>query len=363
MTGLAAAPLVGAAGCASFKTGPSDGGGGGDAGFGVDAEGGAPADADGDAGPNPTTFSIVQQIPDGGALGAIWGSGANDIHAVGDNGMIYDFDGNTWTALGGAETGAWLSGVWGSGPNDVYAVGTLAADARGIVLHYDGSGWVQQASTATSLLSVWGVGGRVWAVGPGGHVYEQVSSGTWTDNGGHFAPNPNVDGGADAPALSSISGNAPNLVVVAGGLDSMYWFDGTYWNYSYDPVDRTRSYHAVWGAPSSTLDVFIGANYYGIWWWAADLDGGTQTYYLLNEERDSKDKANDSFWGIWGPSSDRVVFVGDGGRVMWFNGGPDNPKIVPCPVQTSLYGVWGTSLDDVWIVGDDATILHGSIPQ
>jgi hypothetical protein len=348
-----------AAACGKFKTiatnGSEDGGA-------VDANDASNADS-GDDGATSTTLAVVQQIPGAGALDAIWGSGPTDIHAVGDNGMIYDYDGNAWAALGGAETGATLTGLWGSGPNDVYAVGTLAADGRGIVFHNDGSGWTQETSTATGLLSVWGISGTVWAVGTGGEVYQKMGAGDFVSQV-HLPPNPYVDGGTGAPVLWSISGNAANDIVVAADLDSTFLFDQAMdWTYSYDPVDRTRNYRSAWGAPSQTLNVFLGANYYGIWWWLEDEDGGTDSLLLLNEERDTAEKASDYIWGIWGAASDRVVFVGDHGRIMWFDGGENGPTVVPSPVQGSLFGVWGTSLDDIWVVGDDATILHGSIPH
>src|SRR5438477_11340385 len=36
-----------------------------------------------DAGP-ASTLAVVQEIPDAGSLNAVWGSGPNDVHAVGD---------------------------------------------------------------------------------------------------------------------------------------------------------------------------------------------------------------------------------------------------------------------------------------
>jgi hypothetical protein len=350
MTGPAFVIVAMTLGCARFKN----------ADVGADAAtGDAPAD-----GPGATTFAVVQQAHDAGALNAVWGSGPTDIHAVGDNGAIVDYDGTSWTPLAGSVTGATLTGVWGTGPNDVYAVGTLAADSRGIIFHDDGTGWVQQESTAHGLLSVWGVSGAVYAVGLGGAIYRRVGSGAWTLLGS-LPPNPYVDAGPGAPVLWSVNGNASNEVVVAAGLDSTFLDDGqSQWLYSYDPVDRTRDYRCVWGAPSQSLDVFIGANYYGIWWWLEASDGGVQSLLSINEEHDEPDDVARFLWGIWGPSSDRAVFVGDAGRIMYFDGssGPNSAQIIPSPVATTLYGVWGVSMDDVWIVGKEGTILHGSIP-
>lgn len=49
-------------------------------------------------------------------------------------------------------TREWLHGIWGSGPNDVYAVGT-----HGTLLHYDGRGWSpMQSGEPSTLVSIWG---------------------------------------------------------------------------------------------------------------------------------------------------------------------------------------------------------------
>ena len=61
----------------------------------------------------------------------------------------------------GSSTGAALYGVWGSGPGNVFAVGS-----EGTVLHYDGESWQRILSTASlapmdvSLEGVWGSGLR-----------------------------------------------------------------------------------------------------------------------------------------------------------------------------------------------------------
>ena len=54
----------------------------------------------------------------------MWGSGPNDVFAVGANGTILHStnDGASWHAQTSGTTQT-LYGVWGSGPNDVFAVG------------------------------------------------------------------------------------------------------------------------------------------------------------------------------------------------------------------------------------------------
>ena len=131
----------------------------------VDGDAGA-ADAAHDQAAAPP-FTVVQQLPDAGAFHSVWGSGPSDIHAVGDNGLMYDYDGTGWTSVLG-QTGASMGGVWGTSSTDIYAVGTLAAAGRGIIFHNDGTGWVEQMEEPVGLNAVWGASGTVYAVGLGG---------------------------------------------------------------------------------------------------------------------------------------------------------------------------------------------------
>lgn len=77
------------------------------------------------------------------ALRGVWGSAPDDVWAVGPHGAVYvrtgnapgpatlaHWDGHGWSASGSCPTKD-LSAVWGSGPDDVWAVG-----AGGLVLHH-----------------------------------------------------------------------------------------------------------------------------------------------------------------------------------------------------------------------------------
>jgi len=67
----------------------------------------------------------------------VWGSSANDVWVVGQNGAIVHFDGTTWKSYG-AGTADDLIAVWGTGPNNVVAVG---GRNNGIAALWDGSTW------------------------------------------------------------------------------------------------------------------------------------------------------------------------------------------------------------------------------
>jgi hypothetical protein len=329
------------------------------------AAGDAGSDAAGDANVGATAggFTVVAHTPDGGSLSDIFGFAPNDIHAVGENGAILDYDGNTWNSLAGT-TGALMTKVWGPAPNDVYAVGVLAADARGILMHYDGKGWIEEREFDDGLAAVWGTKDFVLIGGLNGKIYKKTPTRDWyllvT-----LEKNPNVTGDPSVhpddrymPVVDAIWGNDATHMAVACDLDTtVFYRDPSQWVPEYDPVNRKRRFRKVWGPPANNYNFFFGANYFGIWLVTGDIGMS----YSVHEEVDTPERENQFVWGIWGPSSDRVIFVGDAGRIMTLDNN-GNVTTQPSPTQVGLSAVWGSGPDDVWIVGDEMTILHGKLP-
>ena len=108
----------------------------------------------------------------------IWGTGPGDVWAWGtdqggDNGMLFHYDGSSWSAgtpLGSASS---LSSMWGSSPTDIWAVGVDASSGfnRAMMMHWDGHAWsiLPQAADAPVLDDVAGSGpGNIWCAGRGG---------------------------------------------------------------------------------------------------------------------------------------------------------------------------------------------------
>jgi hypothetical protein len=96
----------------------------------------------------------------------VWGSSPSDIFAVGRSGMIWHYDGASWTEMDSG-TDKFLFGVWGTSPSDVYAVGE-----SGTILHYDGSSWSpMESGTDRELWQIWGISsGDVFVVSRYGFV-------------------------------------------------------------------------------------------------------------------------------------------------------------------------------------------------
>jgi hypothetical protein len=110
-------------------------------------------------------------VPADETLYGIWGSAADDIFAVGENGRILHFDGLIWSVQDSPTTQT-LRAVWGSAYDDVYAVG----DA-GTVLHFNGEAWslVDTVLTSENLKAIWGSSDtNIYIVGSNGTILQGV---------------------------------------------------------------------------------------------------------------------------------------------------------------------------------------------
>jgi hypothetical protein len=145
-----------------------------------------------------TNFSTnareVQNLGTTADLRDIWGSSWDDLYAVGEFGLVFHYDGSTWSRVPNVPTFQTLDAIWGSSADDVFLVGD-----NGAILHYDGAGWTLQTSATTQdLQDVWGRNGSdVYAVGFGGTIL-------------HY------DGAEWLPEASGVS---EDLMCVAGGSD------------------------------------------------------------------------------------------------------------------------------------------------
>jgi hypothetical protein len=112
------------------------------------------------------------------ALFAIWGAGPNDVFAVGGNGAAVHFDGATWTPID-IGVALFFSTVWGTGPADVHTTGQ-----GGVSYRWDGANWNPVESSNSKIVNrVFGVDGRVFAVGDYGTILE-LAGGAWTHMAG-----------------------------------------------------------------------------------------------------------------------------------------------------------------------------------
>ena len=136
--------------------------------------------------------STTQIAADGEEFRGISGVSDSDIFAVGKNGSIYHYDGNTWSKT--FDSGDDLNSVFMVAPNLAYAVGK-----NGDVFRFDGSNWIQMtAPTGEDLNDVWAISSsEVWVVGKREALYRWNGTSWQNMSGGGQA---NVDNNKDLEA-------------------------------------------------------------------------------------------------------------------------------------------------------------------
>jgi hypothetical protein len=333
-------------GCGGFHTIGDDGG----------------LDAATDDGPPDfgTPFTIVQEAPDAGALRAVWGSSADDVYVVGDDGVVLHQTGGLLNTIR-VGTGADLTSVWGSAANDVWVVGSYRDTGQGLLFHRTKDFFTMYGTTPFALKSVWGVDELRYAVGADGAIYQGDTAAPFS-MGTQVGVNPDIPLTPHAPIHWSIHGNSRSNILIAADVDLYHYWDGDLWHSYEDNKVRTRAYRSVFGPPGTGPHLFIGGNYFAIW----EFTGPQNPLIQVNEENDKPAKADRSIWALWGPTPGplegaRIIAVGDEGRIMLYDSMRQLLRTIPSPTRNSLYGIWGASLDDVWIVGEGGLVMRGKI--
>jgi hypothetical protein len=123
---------------------------------------------------NPTGTWNSMKISGAGnpPLNAIWGTDDKDVWAVGNGGVIVQYNGTTWTPSTQGSTN--FNAIWGSSVNNILAVGN-----NGTAYQYNGTAWTSVGNSnisAYNLTGVWGDGhGGVWITainGGDGYIFE-----------------------------------------------------------------------------------------------------------------------------------------------------------------------------------------------
>lgn len=324
-------------------------------------EGGVEAGAD-----SGSPFAVLHAVPSGEGLLGVWGTGPDFVIAVGTNNLSYVYDKGTLTRLGGNQRGRNSFAVWGFSKTDIYAVGESSAGG-GFVDHFDGNGWTEVFDAPAPLLSVWGSRRQgagasvVIAVGAEGNVFGWKPGQKWTAID-KLPRSPGDGNEPGTPHLWSVSGRSIDDFSVAA--------DSRFYHYEreaggpvfYEPTTQTNTlFRSVWQAPGPGTSIYFGTNFYGLFWFSAI--GTPTTGYpgtvLLRDE--ATPGAEQSFiQSVWG-TAEKVVAVGDHGRIYVYDTGSATPSPIVSPTDEALAGVWGSSIDDVWIVGRREIILHGSV--
>ncbi|AKU95692.1 hypothetical protein AKJ09_02356 [Labilithrix luteola] len=267
------------------------------------------------------------------ALRAIRGKSASDVWAVGSGGTILHFDGTSWTLVSPV-TDRTLSAVAFGANGDVWVGGSSRALFR---RRSSSASWENVAFVPPSmygldtlLLSLWSVGGDVWAGGGCAHALDTTSmlwaASSTTDDAG------SGDGGADAGLVAwrSVgtfcrSGDPRRFVSASWGVGDTLWTCG------YDDPDNNG-----------------GAVYR-----MTELSAETPTTEAFDSQALGPMRA------VWGNDEHDVWFVGTAGVIRRFRAARGNILDYVAPVTNeTLNGIWGSRADDIWVVGDHGTVLH-----
>jgi photosystem II stability/assembly factor-like uncharacterized protein len=249
---------------------------------------------------------------------------ANDGWAVGEEGSIYHWDGDSWTALDTAfEENLW--GIDMLAANDGWAVGE-----EGTLAHWNGSEWTDHSSylmrfglRSVALAS----SNEGWAVGEGGVILHWNGS-PW--NAVVISTHRKLESVTMSPGSGGNDGWA-----VGNGRDLLHW-DGTYWQplqgtiggyYAVAMANENDGWAAGWGGRFDHWD--------GNAWTAAPRVQSAKAMAMLSSSEG---------WAVgWG-------------KIQRWDGA--NWTEVTSPTTKTLYGMDARTAGDIWAVGDNGAIIH-----
>jgi hypothetical protein len=295
------------------------------------------------------------------SMNGIWGTGSNNVFAVGSNSRVYRYDGATWSNTSSGVV-ATYNGIWGSDSSNVFAVG----DA-GSIHRYNGTSWSRMHSfTTETLYAVWGNSASdVYAVGGTFDFSDDLITGIIL----HYDANIYdwwVGVYSSNIQFKDIWGTSPSNIYAVGcdgNLDYgvIYHFDGSSWEQvAHLPTESgttlPTALQSIWGI--SANDIFAG----GLNGPMYHYDGSS--WQPMGERHPiSGQYPQINCTDIWGSSGTDVFCVGLGGDIYHYNGNPQgNWGLMQSYCESYLYGVWGSSGTNVFAVGEGSTILHFTGP-
>ena len=285
----------------------------------------------------PETWTLDHAAHDG-ALLAVWGSGPDDIWAVGgqaDRALVMHGDGTRWTPVD-VDAPSLLWSVYGLSATDVYAVGE-----GGLILHYDGTRW-RRIESGTDLL-LYGI----WA---------SSSDDVWIVGGDRFGPAGSaimLRGARDTfrvvddlpPALApsvlyKVHGFAPDDVLALGSEGMLRW-NGVAWQR--DALPTSEPLFALWGHDANAVYA-VGGSAMGE---VVHFDGTRWTEVAALP-------IGLGLSGVFSSSNGPTIAVGAQAHVFELDHDgvieADLPEMASRPF---LHGVWGDEHGTVYVVGGD----------
>lgn len=264
--------------------------------------------------------------------------------------QLYDFDGQVFDVDGGVLPN--MFDVWGADKTAIWAVGS-----DGTILFYNGESWTQQETpTDTQLTAIWGATAtNVWACGYGGVVLHFDGT-QWRD----VSPPTelfleDVDAGvptgdAEIAVRRNLWGiwmrgddTTTTALYVVGDRGTILSYENELWSRPSSSAEEDLS--AVWGANANA--VFAVGDFGTI------LQGSASAGFSKQQTGTSN-----ALRGVWGRNGSDVYAVGVGGTVLRFDGG-QWVALEGAPQQV-LRDIWGSPDDWAvgYIVGWDGALLR-----
>lgn len=190
---------------------------------------------------NPTPEDTIYYLQ------GVWGASPDDVWAVGPQGTIIHWDGNSWTKVK-SESKAFLRDIWGSSANNIYASGLQSSGVYEL-LKYDGVEWKRITGVLNSdRLSLW----TVWTDKIGRVVLAGNRLAWYDGNAWNSRP-------YDSIFMNSlrVRGNDFNNIFIVGQERKIIHFNGTDWK-KYDDIEIENSFNNLLSIAVFENNVIIG---------------------------------------------------------------------------------------------------------
>ncbi len=265
---------------------------------------------------------IPQEGIDNLNLLGIWGTSANNVFAVGDDGVILNYDGSKWRKEASPVDSS-LYCIRGINKNRVFACGS-----KGVIIEYDGKEWKKNRTGIDKFInSIWFASeNKGFAVGTDGIIL-QYEGKEWKKS-----VDPSIVENAN---FSDVMGFSEDDVYAVGSQGT-YRYDGRNWKKIHLPSSNWQL--CIWGIDKNNF--FVGAENGLI----INFQGKT----IFEEYAGTKN----STFGLWGSSSSNIygaTSTKDGGAIIHYDG--KSWKQI-AESEGYLSDIWGVDENLFFIVGE-----------
>ncbi len=259
----------------------------------------------------------------GNTLSGVWGKSTKSIYAVGYNGIIYHYDGKTWTKQK-SPVKTELFRVRGYDDKNVFACG-----AGSVILKWNGRSWKKMKTPTEEayFTSIWVIKPNLaYVVGYGGIILK-FDGKMWQWD---ISPEK-----IDHLNLSEVWATDENHIFVSGDKGLILFYNGKEWHKI--PTTFKGPIISIWG--SSPNDVYFGTAL------------GKVLHYDGKKVDIQDTGIVDCITGLWGFSSTDIYGVSGGGRgpIIHFDG--KKWQEVAEADDGYLWDIWGFPEEEVIIVG------------